>query len=204
MIVRAVTAALVAAVLSACSLPIPKNNEAIVPKIYDLGVARADAAGKPTIDATLAIPAVTGPEWLDEAIVYRLLYDEPSRQHAYTLSRWSADPASLVSDRVRSRFGAAARAVLSPVDNARSDYTLRIELRDFSQSLESPTQGQVTLRARVSLIASAERTLLAQREFETRRAAAANAEGAVKGLTEATDAFLEELVKWTGQQLRPK
>jgi cholesterol transport system auxiliary component len=103
---------------------------------------------------------------------------------------------------MRSRFAAVGRGVVSPLDSARSDYTLRVELRDFSQSLEAPDRSHVTVRARATLIGSADRALIAQRDFDVQRPAPANAEGAVKALTEATDSFIEELVKWTEQSLQ--
>ena len=194
---RLTLAAVVAMSVVGCSLPIPKVNEPIVATVYDLGPPRAYKPGNPSIAGTLAIPDVTTPEWLDEGIVYRLLYEGAREPQTYTRSRWTADPAALVTERVRTRFAAVAKSVVSPLDSARSDYTLRIELRDFSQSFEAAAQSHATLRARATLIASADRSVLAQREFEVRRDAAPNAEGAVKALAEATDAFLEELVAWT-------
>lgn len=186
---------LLALAAGACSLP---KNEAILPTIHDLGPARAYAVSNPAIAATIALPQVTAPAWLDDSvIVYRLAYEDASRQHAYNTSRWAAAPAELLTERLRSRFGAVAKGAVSPLDSARSDYTLRVELRDFSQAFDAPGSSQVTVRARASLIATAERALVTQREFEVRRPAAPNADGAVKALTEATESFLEELVKWT-------
>ena len=135
-------------------------------------------------------------------IVYRLLYEDSSRPQTYAMSRWAADPASLVTDRMRSRFAAASDGVVTPGYSVQSDYTLRVELEDFSQRFDAPGQSRGSLRARVSLLASHDRKLLAQRVFDVERPAAPNAPGAVKALTEATDAFLEELVKWTAQSAR--
>jgi ABC-type uncharacterized transport system auxiliary subunit len=44
--------------------------------------------------------------------------------------------------------------------------------------------------------------LLAQRDFEFSRPAAPNAAGAVNSLTAAVDAFTEELVRWTAENVR--
>ena len=200
---RIALAAALAAAAGACSLPIPKVNEPIIATSYDLGPPRVYAANNPAVPGTLSVPDVTSAEWLDEGIVYRLLYEGRAQPQTYTRSRWTADPAALLTERVRSRFAAAAKSVVSPLDSARSDYTLRIELRDFSQSFEAAEKSHTTLRARATLIASFDRTVLAQREFELRRDAAPNAEGAVKALAEATDAFLEELVKWTVGSAKP-
>ena len=200
---RLVLAAAFAVASGACSLPIPKANEPIIATTYDLGPPRAYTPTNPAIPATVSVPDATASEGLDDGIVYRLLYEGAREPQIYTRSRWKTVPAVLVTERVRSRFAAAARSVVAPIDSARSDYTLRIDLRDFSQVFESVDKSYATLRARATLIASADRTVLAQREFEVRREAAPNAEGAVKGLSEATDAFLEELVKWTMGSAKP-
>jgi cholesterol transport system auxiliary component len=112
------------------------------------------------------------------------------------MSRWAAEPASLIADRLRSRLAAVSRGAVSPAFGARSDYTLRIELEDFSQQFKAPGQSTVLLRARASLLNSEGRVLIAQRAFEVERPAQPDAPGAVKALTEATGAFLDELVKW--------
>jgi cholesterol transport system auxiliary component len=200
---RLALAAALGALFSACSLPIPKVNDPIIATTYDLGPPRAYQASNPAIPGTLSVPDVSGAEWLDQGIVYRLLYEDRAQPQVYTRSRWSADPASLLTERIRSRFAPVAKGVVSPLDSAKSDYTLRIELRDFSQSFESAAKSAAILRARATLIASADRTVLAQREFDVRRDAAPSAEGGVKALSEATDAFLEELVKWTVGSAKP-
>jgi len=46
--------------------------------------------------------------------------------------------------------------------------------------------------------------LLAQRVFDINRTAEPNAPGAVKALSEASDAFVEDLVKWTAENARKK
>jgi cholesterol transport system auxiliary component len=143
------------------------------------------------------VAPVRAPVWLDTGgIVYRLLYEDAGKPQSYSMSRWAAEPASLIADRLRSRLAAVTRGVVSPAFGARSDYTLRIELEDFSQQFKAPGQSAVLLRARASLLESEGRVLLAQRAFEVERAAQPNAPGAVKALAEATDAFLDELLKW--------
>jgi cholesterol transport system auxiliary component len=120
------------------------------------------------------------------------------------MSRWAAEPASLITDRLRSRFAAASGGVVTPGYSAISDYTLRIELEDFSQRFDAPGQSRATLRARATLLANQDRRLIGQHVFEVERPAEPNAQGAVKALTEATHAFLEELVKWTAENARKR
>jgi cholesterol transport system auxiliary component len=191
---------LFAALTAGCSINRP---ESALPVSFDLGPAPSYARSAPAISGALLIPQVSAPPWLDEErIVYRLLYEDASRPQAYAMSRWTAEPASLVTARLRSRFAAVSRGVVTPSDGARSDYTLRVDLEDFSQAFEQPGESRVTLRARATLLATAERRLIAQQLFDLQRPAPPNAAGAVKTLTEATDAFVEALVAWTVQNVK--
>lgn len=180
--------------LAGCTLERP---ESAVPTSYDFGPPPAYARAQPGLAGTLLIAPVRAPTWLDDtAIVYRLLHEDALRTHAYAMSRWGAEPASLVTDRLRSRFAALTRGVVAPGFSVRSDYTLRVELEDFSQHFDGPSQSRALLRARATLLDSEGRKLLAQRVFEVQRPAAPNAPGAVKALTEATDVFLEDAARW--------
>lgn len=85
---------------------------------------------------------------------------------------------------------------------ARSDFTLRVELEDFSQHFQAPSQSRVLLRARATLLSTEGRKVLAQRVFDVERPAAPNAPGAVKALSEANDAFVEELAKWATENAK--
>jgi cholesterol transport system auxiliary component len=186
--------------LCACSL---QRTDPVIPTAYDLGRPRAYPVSSPGITGTIVLPPVTAPAWLDDsAIVYRLLYDDAARPQSYTLSRWAAEPAAMLTERLRSRFAAVTQGAITPIDSARSDYTLRVELRDFSQAFDAPGQSSASLRARATLLTSADRKLVTQREFDVQRPAAPNALGAVRALTEATEGFIEELVKWTVQSVR--
>jgi len=197
---REAVAFALAAALGACSIPRP---ESVVPTSYDFGPPPGYVRSNPAIGGTVLIPPVGAPAWLDDAgIVYRLLYEDPSRTHVYAINRWAAEPAALLTDRVRARFSAASVGVVAPGFSARSDYTLRLELEDFSQHFKGPAQSTVQLRARATLLDSDGRRLLAQRVFDYDRAAEPNAPGAVKALAGATDAFVEDLVKWTAEHAK--
>jgi cholesterol transport system auxiliary component len=190
----------VAATFGGCALNRP---ESALPVSYDLGPQPSYARANPAIPGALLIPHVAAPPWLDEErIVYRLLYEDGSRPQAYAMSRWSAEPAALLTARLRSRFAAVSGGVVTPGYGARSDYTLRVELEDFSQTFAKPGESRVALRARASLLSTPERRLIAQQLFDFDRAAAPDAAGAVKALTEAGDALVEALVAWTVQNAR--
>jgi cholesterol transport system auxiliary component len=157
------------------------------------------------ITAIIFVPEITSPAWLSgPGIVYRLNYDNAARPQAYALSRWSASPALLLTERLRARLAAAtANGIVAGIDGVRADYVLRVELEDFSQSFDAPNSSRVALRARASLISIPARTLVAQSTFPVEQAAPTpDAPGAVQALNAATEEFLEALVKWTEARLR--
>lgn len=173
-----------------------------VPATYDLGPPRAYPGESLLIRATLAMPPVTLPAWLDnQGIVYRLSYQDAARPQIYANSRWTAPPAQLLTQRARSRFAAASSGVMTGEDGTRADYLLRIEMEDFSQSFSAVQTSRVTARARATLVRLGDRRLLAQRTFAVERSAAPDAAGAVKSLGEAGDAMIEEMLAWTAQAL---
>ncbi len=195
-------AILAAAVLAGCSFGSKLTEQ---PASYDLGPPRAAATAGPRIAATLALPDVSAPAWLSgNGIVYRLGYDNAARAHAYTLSRWTAPPPALLTQRLRSRFAAAsANGIVTSTDGVRADYLLRVELEDFSQSFDTPAASRGAVRARASLVNLANRTLVAQHEFAMEQAAPTpDAAGGVQALSEASEAFVESLLKWTEERLR--
>jgi cholesterol transport system auxiliary component len=193
-LVRGAFVVALALVVPACAFETPTSA---VPRSYDLGPPPAYARSNAAIPGTVLVASVRAPAWLeDDAIHYRLLYEDPARTQSYATSRWSAEPAALLTDRVRSRIAAVAQGVVSPGYSARSDFTVRIELEDFSQHFSSAGESNVMLRARVTLLASEARTIVAQRGFDMTRRAEPNAAGAVSALAAATETFLEELVTW--------
>jgi cholesterol transport system auxiliary component len=180
--------------LTACSFERPVSD---VPTRYDFGPQPAYARSNPAIAGIVLVAPVRAVAPLDDSgVVYRLLYEDASRPLAYAMSRWAGEPADLLTDRLRNRFAALAQGVVAPGFSARSDYTLQVELEDFSQHFESPSQSRALLRARATLLSTEGRKVLAQRLFEVAPPAAPNAPGAVKALTEATNVFLEEVAKW--------
>lgn len=202
MLRRSLRLAWVAIALAACTFQRPTSD---VPTSYDFGPPPAHARSNPAIPGTLLVTPVRAPAWLDDTgIVYRLLYEDASRPQVYAMSRWAALPAALVTERLHSRFAAAAQGVVAPGYSARSDYTLRVELDDFSQHFTAPAESRVLLRGRATLLSTEGRRVIAQREFDISRPAAGNAPGAVKALTQATDAFIEELVKLTAESVRAR
>ena len=196
-------AAIAVAALSGCALGPQREPVAS----YDLGPPGGrEAERQAAIPAMLLVPDVSAPAWLDgNGIVYRLSYDNNARPHAYAASRWLAPPAALLTQRLRSRLAGAAAGILNVSDGARADYSLRVDLEDFSQSFGAADASRVALRARASLVRLADRALVAQQVFAVDKdAPSPDARGAVAALGLAGDEFIEALVQWTGEQVRKR
>lgn len=194
---------LAACVLAGCALgPQPRAT----PESYDLGPPRAPVTGNPGIPATLLVPEISAPGWLDgNGIVYRLGYENASRPQAYANSQWVSPPAALLTQRLRGRLAGASGGVVTGLDGARADYALRVELEDFSQTFTAPNASSVALRVRASLVRPADRTLVAQRVFQFERLAPSpDARGAVAALAEASDEAVDRLAEWTDERIRAR
>ena len=189
--------ALLVSMLAACAFERPTSD---VPMSFDFGPTPQYTKTNPAIPATILVTPVRAPAWLeDNGIAYRLLYEDSARPRIYASNRWVAEPDELFAERLRNRLAAAAKGVVTPAFSARSDYTLRIELDDFSQHFSAPGQSRAVVRLRASLLQTERRTLLAQRMFEASRETTPNPAGAVKGLSDATEELIEALVKWTAE-----
>jgi cholesterol transport system auxiliary component len=196
---RAACAVVMAASLWGCQLPTPQTTVAAA---YDFGPEREKREARDLIKGVVLIPAVNAPTWLESTgIVYRLLYEDGARPRVYSLSRWIAPPAEMLTDRVRDRFADVARAVVTSGYGAREDYVLRVELDNFSQQFDAPDKSRIVLRARATLVSGTQRNLIAQHEFAIEGAAEPNATGAVKALSEASSAFIDDLVKWVAESV---
>jgi ABC-type uncharacterized transport system auxiliary subunit len=173
------TAFLFLALLTACSF----GPQTVPPAQYDLGPLPTTAAA----GTELQLLDVSAPGWLaGPAIHYRLDYRDRYRREAYRDSRWVAPPAALLAERLRQRSAAAGGAA------AGRRLPLRLELEEFGQFFESPTQSEVRLRVRAWL-GDAPATL---KVFEISRAAAPDAAGAVQALAGASDQLIEQLLAW--------
>ncbi len=191
---------IILSVMAGCGLGPEKRDP---PAVFDLGPQRSHAAAAPAINATLLISPVSASPWLDSPnMMYRLTYRDAGRPEAYAQHRWAMSPALLLTERLRSRFASATRGVVGTQDGAQADYSLRIELEDFSQSFDTAETSKANVRLRASLINLTTRALHAQKSFSVERPAAPNAPGAAQSLAAASDAVVDELVAWAAQSLK--
>ena len=182
------------AVLAGCAIG-PQSRDGIAN--YDFGLPRSDKEVNPRLQHDLVVAVVSAPAWMENAgIYYRLAYQDATRPQAYAQSRWVMPPAALLGQRLRASIARASKAgVFAPADGVRADYTLRLELEEFSQVFDAADKSRAVVLLRASLIRN--RGLVAQQSFGIERAAATpNAEGGVRALIAASDEAGNGLIDW--------
>lgn len=188
------------AVLAGCAIA-PQSREGMAN--YDFGLPRSDKEAGSRLQHDLVVGAVSAPAWMDNSgIYYRLAYQDATRPRAYAQSRWVMPPAALLGQRLRASIARASKAgVFTTADGARADYTLRLELEEFSQVFDAVDKSRAVVRLRASLIRN--RGLVAQHSFGIERAAATpNAEGGVRALIAASDEAGNGLIDWLAANMK--
>lgn len=189
---RAALAALAAgALLAACA-----GGPATLSDIrYDLGPLETQT-GSASLPA-LKVPDVNAPPTLDnDDFMYRLGYAS-QRSARYANSRWLMSPARLLTQRLRSALSAHA-TVLTGVESVPAPI-LRIDLDQFEQVFDSPTESSGVLSARATLIQDGK--VIGQRTFLARAPAATpDAAGGARALAAASDQLVSQIAAWLSVQ----
>ena len=188
------------AVLAGCAIA-PQSRDGMAS--YDFGPIRPDKEAHSRLQHDLVVAGVSAPAWMDNSgIYYRLAYHDATRPRAYAQSRWVMPPAALLGQRLRANIARANKAgVFSPADGVRTEYTLRLELEEFSQVFDAADKSRAVVLLRASLIRH--RGVVVQRGFSIERAAAMpNAEGGVQALIAASDEAGNSLIDWLADNMK--
>lgn len=170
------------------------------PAVYDFGPGplAAPSAAPQDLLAPLVLAQIEAPVALDShALLYRLGYADAQQLRPYGQARWSMPPAQLLRQRLREGLS-RQRPVLNAGEGG-ATLLLRVELDEFSQLFEAPGRSAGLVRLRVSLsdTGSGREKLLAQRPVVLQRPASSqDAPGGVRALTEASDAAVDEILRW--------
>ena len=185
--------------LSGCATSIQPVRHAV----YDFGPG--PLTGAPTGAVAQHVPLIMGtveatPSLEGMAVHYRLGYANDQQLKPYSQAGWSMAPAQLVRQRLIEQLG-QSRAILNPGESSltgtAAPATLRIDLEEFSQLFESPTQSVGLIRLRATLIQPSQTPRVVQHSVVVRRLApSADAKGGVQALTAATDAAMLEIDSW--------
>ena len=200
--------------LSGCSaLP----DKPVRASLYDFGLGNltAQPAARQSPLPALAIDDIStsGGALDNQAVLYRLVYQDAQQLRPYTLARWAMPPAQLVRQRLREQlserrsiFDARGGLALNRSQNAVLPLLLRLDLEEFSHVFTAPQTSVGLIRLRATLIeqTTSGEKLVAQRSVVVQRPApSADAQGGVRALTAATDAAIEEIDVWL-QQTPPR
>lgn len=168
------------------------NQEKRDSNVYDFGLP-AQSATSANVPVNVLVQEISVPVWLaSPALHYRLAYHDAARLQTYANSRWAADPASLLTLRLRQSLGNTT--------HVKRQYQLRVTLEEFSQVFDSPDNSRGLIRVRANLSAIGESGPIAARTFTVeRKAQTPNAEGGVRALTEASSQLTEEIGKWLAE-----
>jgi cholesterol transport system auxiliary component len=165
---------------------------------YDLGINMPSVSPR-RLRGTLALDEVSAAGWLQtNGILYRLAEGDAARLRAYSLSRWTAPPPALLTQRLRGALsGPAARGLAMVADGVPTDRVLKVGLEAFEQRVHSASASRSVVSLRSLLIDGRTREVIAQRSFRVEEPCpSVDAEGAVLGLRTATDRVIGELIDW--------
>ena len=179
------------ALLSACASAPQATRQ-----LYDLGPAPALVAADRRAPVSFVLADIQVAPVLDNnAMLYRLQYDNLQQLKPYAQARWSMAPAQLLNQRFRTLFVAHGERVLSPGDGQPQLPVVRIDLDEFSQVFSSPANSEARLQFRVAVIR--QHQLIAQRNWLVQvPAASADAGGGARAMQEASDRAFNELRQW--------
>lgn len=151
----------------------------------------------------ILVSHVSAPLWLDtKAIHYRLAYHNALQTYAYAHSRWSAPPAFLLTQHIKQKIAADTHyLVIKDSGMAIPDNELHVELEEFSHIFDTLVDSHVVIRFRASLVSNTHR-LHTQKTFTAKQAAqSADAAGAVKAFSIASNQLISELIYWLNEEL---
>ena len=156
-------------------------------EVYDFGPL--SSRNLPARPWRLAVD-VRMPAWYEALpIDYRLDYDDPLLQRAYTGSRWAAAPASLIARQLRRQLG------LNDAGIAVSCF-LRVEVEDFVQVFASPQDSRGVLNAVVTVLDERRRPMATLPQQLEAPAATPDARGGVRALVSTANRLGENIEAW--------
>lgn len=156
--------------------------------IYDLGLPPIDSiAAEPW---AIALEVRAGPGLEGNGIRYRLAYAEAERVREYSLARWAAPVADLLSRRLSADLGASTIQ-----GKGGAPCILRVELGEFAQVFRTSIQSEGLVAARLSLLGRSGE-LASVSLTKTSLAPTPNAAGGVNALVLASDQLAFGIHDW--------
>lgn len=199
LLARGLAAAGLAGLTAACGrLPIGKPP----PQMYTLTPKSTFPADLPEAPWQLAIERPDAPAGLSSARI--AVARQPLTLDYYSGVAWVDDAPNMVQRLLIESFENSKRIVGVGRDGVsfRSDYTLKVELREFQaeyfEQAEIPT---VNVRINVKMVQMPQRTIIASQGFEAQRRAPSNKmQNIVETFDAALGIVLRDVVIWTLRQ----
>jgi cholesterol transport system auxiliary component len=174
--------------------------------LYDFGPLRANHAdgSNPGGLPPLTVAEINTPAWLDSQLMYfRLSYANEQQTRPYARSRWSMPPLQLFGQRLKARIAQAGGVVLSATDGAASLPVLRLDADEMIQNFDAASHSAAQLSMRASVFNG--RSLLAQKTFSQQAIApSADAAGGARAMAVASDALIDDMMRWLAELPLPK
>lgn len=183
---------LLTALLGGCADLLP-NRRPPPPTPHDLGWLPPP---RPMVLGEIPVLAVEAPPWLnDPAVRYRRSGAGTTALQAYADDYWVASPRELVLDRMQQ-----ALLTSSPTGPAAGNprYRLEVRLLRFEQE-QGVAKSEAVVALQAVLKEPRSRRQFIAPAIEARVATGAGPEAAVRGLGEATDAAIRQLLTWIAQ-----
>lgn len=154
--------------------------------LFDLGLTSPVSVPPALVPAQLEVRA---PSWLDNsAMQYRLAYRDPTRRHAYSESRWVAEPDEMLAvalDRALRR------------GTTEGQCRLRLQLDEFVQVFDKADSARAEIRVRAALLPRRGDHALAETDLSIDAPApTADAGGGVRAHREALRRLAVALGAW--------
>jgi cholesterol transport system auxiliary component len=184
---------LLVSLLAGCADWLP-NRRPPPAVVHDLGWLPAPAA---VTLVEIPVVAVESPPWLNEpALRYRHVGSDHTALLRYPDDYWVAPPRELLLDRLQQHL-LASRHVAARPNSPR--YRLEVRLLRFEQEHDG-LRSEAIVSLQALLLDPRNRRQFASPAIEARVAApTAGAVGAVRGLGQATDQAIAELMAWLAQ-----
>ena len=192
----AIAATPLVSLAAGCSSLVPGQGPP--PDLYRLQTKPQFPADMPQVDWQLQIPAPTAPAGLDTTRI--ALLHNPARIEYYARSDWMDRAPLLVQAMMIQAFESSGR-ILSVGEgsaNARTDYVLTTDLRDFQAEYFMGPLPEVHVGVTAKLVSLKRRAIVALRKFDDGATAKADRiEDVVGAFAEALSKVLSDLVPWT-------
>ena len=184
---------------AACGPLIPSPSDEIAYFVIEGTVVETSKA--PRHDANLLVRETKANRFINS---HKIIFSkDPAQRGYYQLARWVEPPPSRITSLLIDKLEQAnvCKSISRLGSATLGDYQLNSELSEYYHDIRS-RPGQATIRMTAEIIDLARRNVLAQKTFVTSTEATSyTAQGAVEGLTSATNSLLDQIVAWAAEEI---